>query len=208
LSATANEGETVAKGNRSLKKSVVAGARKQAKRSIATVGKKPARRQTPAGTVDRRRIATVLRRLEQAQAGMAARGTDLLAVAHDIGRSATEAHKQRLRRSLVETQLLRDLQAAQRSFSDVAGNAPPDLAEFRLLPEALMNWFSEQLNLTPFMNTGDTIEVPASKLEDFDFSGDLPGDTNALVRVRVKLPGLRNGKTVILPPKLEPYSGP
>ncbi len=164
----------------------------------------PAASRAPASSVDSQRIREILVRLDRAHADLVAIGAELRAAAHGIGAAACDTLRGEWLRSLLERDLLRDLQVARQGATP--GENPAAAAGGdRLLPESMLNWLCEKLDLFPLLTAGETIEVPAASLGDFDFDGSVPADAGGLIALRVVVPGLRLrvGKTVVLPPRVE-----
>ena len=129
---------------------------------------------------------------------MTARGVDLLAVAHELGRNAAQALKASLVESLVEDQLLPDLKRLHSHLGSAVGH----FQEFQLLAEATLNWFARHFDLSEHLEAGQLLEIPASHLEQYDFDGPLPDADRALVQVQVLAPGWKCRSQIIIPPRV------
>ena len=160
--------------------------------------KRPKPKLAAAVSPDAASIQAALDLLTKAQAEMTARGVDLLAVAHELGRNAAQALKASLLESLVADQLLPDL---QRLHSHLGSGAGPS-KEFQLLAEATLNWFARHFDLSEHLEAGQLLEIPASHLERYDFDGPLPDTERALVQVQVQSPGWKCRSQIIIPPKV------
>src|ERR1035437_3416093 len=144
---------------------------------------------------DARQVQDVLDQLARAQAELTARGIDLLKVAHAIGRNAVATFKQELVNSLVQDNLLHDLEQLRTALA-----TSPLSADHRLLPEAVLNWLCRHLDLSQYLQPGQELEVPTDRLRQYDLEGPPPDAARALVRLQVIAPGWKyRGKTVICP---------
>ena len=145
-------------------------------------------------SVDSGRVKAALDKLAKAQADLTASGLDLLNVAHDIARAANATLKDELLRSLLQDNLLQDLEQLRGAAS---ATLPPDL---QLLPEAVLNWFCRHLEISQHLQQGQELEVPAERLSQYDLQGPPPDPAKALVKLGVLAPGWRHrGQTVIAP---------
>ena len=152
---------------------------------------------------DARQIQDVLDQLARAQAELTARGIDLLNVAHAIGRNAIATFKQELVNSLVQDNLLHDLEQLRTALAAVL--LSPDL---RLLPEATLNWLCRHLDLSQHLQPGQELEVPTERLSQYDLQGAPPALEQPLVRLRVLTPGWKQqGRMLILPQVVDPARG-
>jgi hypothetical protein len=146
-------------------------------------------------SVDSGRVKAALDKLAKAQADLTASGLDLLNVAHDIARAANATLKDELLQSLLQDNLLQDLE--QLRAAAITSILPPDL---QLLPEAVLNWFCRHLELSQHLERGQELEVPAERLSQYDLQGPPPDPAKALVKLEVLAPGWRHrGQTVIAP---------
>jgi hypothetical protein len=144
-----------------------------------------------------------LDQLARAQAELTARGIDLLNVAHAIGRNAVATFKQELVNSLVQDNLLHDLEQLRTALA-----ATPLSADLRLLPEATLNWLCRHLDLSQHLHPGQELEVPAERLSQYDLQGAPPALEQPLVRLRVLTPGWKHqGRMLILPQVVAPARG-
>ena len=144
--------------------------------------------------MDSGRVKAALDRLAKAQADLTASGLDLLNVAHDIARAANETLKDELLQSLLQDNLLQDLERLREAAS---ATLPPDL---QLLPEAVLNWFCRHLEISQHLQQGQELEVPTERLNQYDLQGPPPDPAQALVKLEVLAPGWRHrGQTVIAP---------
>jgi hypothetical protein len=136
-----------------------------------------------------------LDQLARAQAELTARGIDLLNVAHAIGRNAVATFKQELVNSLVQDNLLHDLEQLRTALA-----ATPLSADLRLLPEATLNWLCRHLDLSQHLQPGQAFEVPTAQLSQYDLPGPTPDSGKPLVNLQVVAPGWKHrGQTVIRP---------
>ncbi|MCX6921734.1 MAG: hypothetical protein NT154_00720, partial [Verrucomicrobia bacterium] len=108
---------------------------------------------------DARQVQDALDQLARAQAELTARGIDLLNVAHAIGRNAVATFKQELVNSLVQDNLLHDLELLRTALA-----ATPLLADLRLLPEATLNWLCRHLWLSQHLQSGQELEMSTDRL--------------------------------------------
>jgi hypothetical protein len=144
---------------------------------------------------DARQVQDVLDQLARAQAELTARGIDLLNVAHAIGRNAVATFKQELVNSLVQDNLLHDLEQLRTALA-----ATPLSADLRLLPEATLNWLCRHLDLNQHLQPEQELEVPTDRLRQYDLEGPPPDAAKTLVRLQVIAPGWKyRGKSVIRP---------
>ena len=155
----------------------------------------PAKPEVLAGaSADSGRVKAALDRLAKAQADLTASGLDLLNVAHDIARAANATLKDELLQSLLQDNLLQDLEQLQAAAS---ATLPP---HFQLLPEAVLNWFCRHLEISQHLQQGQEVEVPAERLNQYDLQGPPPDPAKALVKLEVLAPGWRHrGQTVVAP---------
>jgi len=160
--------------------------------------KLPPPRQAVAASPDAASIQAALDLLAKAQAEMTARGVDLLAVAHELGRNAVQALKASLLESLVEDQLLPDLKRLHFHLGSAAAT-PPD---FQFLAEATLNWFARHFDLSEHLEAGQLLEVPAKQLDQFELDGAAPESGTALVRIQVLAPGWKCRTQIIIPPRV------
>ena len=144
---------------------------------------------------DARQIRGVLDQLARAQAELTARGIDLLNVAHAIGRNAVATFMQALVNSLVQDNLLHDLEQLRTALA-----ATPLSADLRLLPEATLNWLCRHLDLSQHLQPGQELEVPAAQLSQYDLPSPTPDSVKPLVNLQVAASGWKyRGQTVIRP---------
>lgn len=156
-------------------------------------------RPAPSVHADTGRIQEVLDRLAAAQSELSARGVDLLAVAHELGRTAVESFKADLLRSLVEDRLLPDL----KRLIGLMAAAPCSADDPRSVPEATLNWFERHLDLTEHLQPGQCLEVPVARLSEYQVRDSLPSSGLSLVKIKVQAPGWKcRGRTVV-PPTVE-----
>jgi hypothetical protein len=168
--------------------------RKPKRKLISRKIAKPLAPATPAP--DAHQVKEVLDNLARAQAELTATGIDLLNVAHVIGRNAVATFKQELVDSLVQDNLLQDLDQLRTELG-----APASLpASLKLLPEAVLNWLCRHLELSPHLYPGQELEVPATQLTQYDLSGPPPDPAKPLVSLQVLAPGWKQrGQTIIRP---------
>jgi predicted amidohydrolase len=133
-----------------------------------------------------------LDQLARAQAELTARGIDLLNVAHAIGRNAVATFKQELVNSLVQDNLLHDLEQLRTALA-----ATPLSADLRLLPEATLNWLCRHLDLSQYLQPGQELEVPTERLSQYDLQGPLPDAAKALVKLQVLTPGWKHQGQIV-----------
>ena len=145
-----------------------------------------------------RRIEAAVRKFDQAQQTATARGADLLAVAATLGAAAVEKALVKLVAQLANRELPRDVLALKDAYAAASpGSLPAEFDRLRLLPDALVQWMSDSLGLSPSSEQGE-LEVPAVKLARFSCDFPPPENTDQLVRVRVTCRGWnRNGKSLI-----------
>jgi hypothetical protein len=152
---------------------------------------KPPAHATPAR--DAQRVKEALDHLARAQAELTATGIDLLNVAHTIGHNAVTTFKQELVDSLVQDNLLQDLDQLR---TDTA--AIPLPANLKLLPEATINWLCRHLELSQHLHPGQELEVPTAQLSEYDLLGPSPDSAKALANLQVVAHGWKHrGQTVI-----------
>ena len=163
--------------------------RKLISRKIA----KPRAHATPTG--EAQRVKEVFDHLARAQAELTATGIDLLNVAHAIGRNAVTTFKQELVDSLVQDNLLQDLDQLR---TDTAATPLP--ANLKILLEATLNWLCRHLELSQHLHPGQELEVPTAHLSQYDLPGPTPDSAQPLVNLQVLAPGWKqHGQTVIRP---------
>jgi hypothetical protein len=138
-----------------------------------------------------------LEQLARAQAELTARGIDLLNVAHAIGRNAVTTFKQELVNSLVQDNLLHDLEQLRTALA-----ATPLSADLRLLPEATLNWVCRHLGLSQHLQPGQELEVPAERLSQYDVQGPPPVPEQSLARLRVVTPGWKHQGHLLISPQV------
>ena len=173
----------------------------RAKKATETRRKAPhakSKSQGKAVSPDAARIKSVLDELSTAQAELTARSVDLLRVADELGRNAVETHKQAQFESLVEDQLLPELQRLREHLASVS-TTPDDL---RLVAETALNWLARALDLSEHLETGQSFEIPRSQMDQFDFDGAQPDSGEELVRVVVLAPGWKRRGRIVIPPQV------
>jgi hypothetical protein len=146
---------------------------------------------------DARQVQDVLDRLARAQAELAARAIDLLNVAHAIRHNAVATFKQELITSLVQDNLLHDLEQLRTALA-----ATPLSADLRLLPEATLNWLCRHLDLSQHLQTGQELEVPAERLSQYDLQGAPPAPEQPLAKLRVLAPGWKHQGHLLISPRM------
>jgi hypothetical protein len=146
---------------------------------------------------DARQVQDVLDQLARAQAELTARGIDLLNVAHAIGRNAVATFKQELVNSLVQDNLLHDLEQLRTALA-----ATPLPADLRLLPEATLNWLWRHLDLSQYLQPGQELEVPAERLSEYDLQGAPPAPEQPLAKLRVVTPGWKHQGHILISPRV------
>jgi hypothetical protein len=146
---------------------------------------------------DARQVQDALDQLARAQAELTARGIDLLNVAHAIGRNAVATFKQELVNSLVQDNLLHDLEQLRTALA-----ATPLSTDLRLLPEATLNWLCRHLEISQHLQPGQELEVPADRLSQYDLQGPPPDPEKPLVRLRVVTPGWKHQGHVLISPRV------
>ena len=146
---------------------------------------------------DARQVRDVLDQLARAQAELTARGIDLLNVAHAIGCNAVAAFKQELVNSLVQDNLLHDLEQLRTALA-----ATPLSADLRLLPEATLNWLCRHLDLSQHLQPGQELEVPTKQLSQYDLQGTPPAPEQPLARLRVVTPGWKHQGHILISPQV------
>ena len=148
-------------------------------------------------TPDARQVQDVLDQLARAQTELTARGIDLLNVAHAIARNAVATFKQELVNSLVQDNLLHDLEQLRTALAPT-----PLSADLRLLPEATLNWLCRHLDLSQHLQPGQEIEVPAEQLSQYDLQGAPPAPEQPLARLRVVTPGWKHQGHILISPRV------
>ena len=146
---------------------------------------------------DARQVQDVLDQLTRAQAEFTAKGIDLLNVAHAIGRNAVATFKQELVNSLVQDNLLHDLEQLRIGLA-----ATPLSADLRLLPEETLNWLCRHLELSQQLQPGQELEVPAERLSQYDLQGAPPAPEQPLARLRVVTPGWKHQGHILISPRV------
>lgn len=160
----------------------------------------PALRRTKATS----QVARILSRFEQTFHTLTTRGAELLATAHRIEDEAVERHASRLSRELAEAHLLRDILALRQAFSAAPTGTLNDTVEgLRTLPDSLLGWLEERLEVTPYLGAEQQLEVPVSALGGFGFDGKPPAGDRPLVRLRVLTPGWKRRGATLVPPTVE-----
>jgi hypothetical protein len=177
------------------------GRKPAARRPIGRVAKKsrkalvPKPKRSVEGPVNSVRVKVALDDLARAQADLTAKGIDLLNVAHDIGRVAAAKLRDELLQSLIQENLLQDLEQLR-----VAASTSTLPADLRLLPEAVLNWFCRHLELSQYLERNQKLDVPAERLSQYDLQGPAPDHAKALVTLQVLAPGWKcQGRTIISP---------
>ena len=138
----------------------------------------------------------MLDQLARAQDELTAKGIALLNVAHAIGRNAVATFKQGLVKSLIQDNLLHDLEQLRTALA-----VTPLSADLRLLPEATLNWLCRHLDLSQHLQPGQELEVPTEQLVQFDLQGASPAPKNTLVRLRVVTPGWKHKGHILISPQ-------
>jgi hypothetical protein len=146
---------------------------------------------------DARQVQDALDQLARAQAELTARGIDLLNVAHAIGRNAVGAFKQELVNSLVQDNLLHDLEQLRPALATA-----PLPADLRLLPEATLNWLCRHLDLSQHLQPGQELEVPTERLSQYDLQGPPAAAAKPLVKLQVVTPGWKHQGQIIIRPRV------
>ena len=176
----------------------VAGRRKGTRPTRRSIGQPQAVPGLAAGaSPDARRVQEVLDQLARAQAELTARGIDLLNVAHVIGRNAVVTFKQELVNSLVQDNLLHDLEQLRTALAPTSQSA-----DLRLLPEATLNWLCRHLDLSQHLQPGQELEVPTDRLSQYDLEGPAPDAAKDLVELEVVAPGWKHQHKIIIPPRV------
>jgi hypothetical protein len=152
---------------------------------------------------DALQVQDVLDQLARAQAELTAKGIDLLNVAHAIGRNAVATFKQELVNSLVQDNLLHDLEELRTALT-----ATPLSADLRLLPEATLNWLCRHLDLSQHLQPGQELEVPAERLSQYDLQGAPPAPEQPLAKLRVVTPGWKHQGHILISPQVVVASCP
>jgi hypothetical protein len=156
----------------------------------------PAHQETVVPTPDdSARVKAALEELARAQAELSAKGVDLLNVASEIGRTAAAAFRETLVQSLIQENLLQDLEQLRLAAS---GTTLP--AGLQLLPEGLLNWFCQHLELSPHLEKNQKLEVPADRLGQYELQGAPPDSGKALVILQVLSPGWKHQGRTLVPP--------
>ncbi len=147
-------------------------------------------------TPDAGQVQDALDQLARAQAELTGRGIDLLNVAHAIGRNAVATFKQELVNSLVQDNLLHDLEQLRTALV-----ATPLSADLRLLPEATLNWLCRHLDLSQHLRPGQELEEPTDRLSQYDLQGAPPAPEQPLARLRVVTPGWKHQGHILISPR-------
>jgi hypothetical protein len=148
-------------------------------------------------TPDAQQIKSTLDRLARAQAEVTASGIALLNVAHAIGNDAVNAFKDDLVESLVQDTLLQDLEQMRAAAPPI-----PLPADLKLLPEATLNWLCRHLDLSPHLHQGQELEVPTTRLDQYDLQGSPPNPVGPLVKLRVLAPGWKRRDLPVIRPRV------
>jgi hypothetical protein len=131
----------------------------------------------------------------------ALRGDAVLATASSIETAALEKQEKFLVRDLAERQLLRDLVFLDYVLQTHAENIP-ELRSLRSLPRALLSWIEERFSLVPVARVGDTLEVPASRLQNYLCDFDIPTDSSELVETIISEQGWKHKNEILIPVRL------
>jgi len=145
----------------------------------------------------------VLDKLARAQAELTARSIDLLNVAHAIGRNAVATFKQELVDSLVQDNLLQDLEQLRTALATGSKSA-----DHQLLPEAILNWLCRHLDLRQHLQPGQGLEVPTDRLSQYDLQGPPPDAAKSLVKLQVVAPGWKHQGQVVIRPRVTVAAAP
>ena len=156
-------------------------------------------------------VRAALTRLEKASQALSARGAELMALAHHLGDAAVRRHMDALVQELADKHFLRDILSLRDTFAAAVtdrSHLPGELERLRTVPEALVLWFAERLELTPHMTAGQELEVEASRLSSYLFDGDPPENLDGLVKMRVLTPGWKRAGKALIPPYIEFVEAP
>jgi hypothetical protein len=147
-------------------------------------------------TPDAQQIKSALDQLAKAQAELTASGIAVLNVAHALGRDAVAAFKDELVASLVQDDLLVDLDQLRAAAPSI-----PLPADLKLLPEASLNWLCHHFDICAHLSPGQEIEVPSSQLDRYDLQSPLPYDPKPLTKLRVIAPGWKRHNQSLIRPR-------
>jgi hypothetical protein len=176
--------------------------RKRPGRSV----RKPKRRATVAGAtapiLPRAKIRAALDACAAAQRLSASRGMELLAVADHLGKAAVTDFRDSLCNTLFAARILDDMLALSAYFNAPTEGLPEDLRPFQLLPTAFLQWVEQHLDLRPYLQVAEELEIPASDLSRFDAGDAHPKNDSPLIRVRVTRPGWRRGRELFVRPSV------
>jgi hypothetical protein len=151
-----------------------------------------------------RQIRAALNAYRQVQDQLQRRGMDILALAEHLGTAAVAEYRQRLHSTLLEERILDDLAAISRLLTSPDSGYPgEELARFKLLPTALLQWIETHLGLCQHLHIGEEAEIPAADLSAFELVGSRPDALPSLVRIRVVGPGWNLDRKPLVPPRVE-----
>lgn len=174
---------------RAPKRTAKPGARKKQKKTTSKVkAVKSANHQRASRLIQR-----ALDRFSKAQMGLSALGVEVLSVAHAIESSAVEKFKRKLLASLVQDDILQDLNSLHDALSQ-------QTSEHAATSEALLNWLSGHFDLKPHLRSGQVLDLPADQLPQFTLLEEVESNGAAMVRLEVVHPGWKAaGKLVVAP---------
>jgi hypothetical protein len=138
-------------------------------------------------------IKRALERFSKAQMGLSARGLEVLSVAHALESSAVEKFKRAMLVSLVQNDILQDLNSLHRALSELN-------SEHAATSEALLNWLSDQFDLTPHLRSGQVLDLSADQLSQFTLLEEIEPNGASMIALEVVHPGWKaSGKLVVAP---------
>ena len=128
--------------------------------------KRPRRDRSPTHS----RVAAAIAHFRQASTDAARAGQAVSDVADQIARAAAEAREDALVGKLAESRLLPDLLVLRDGLHEAAaaGTLPPKLRAFATVADGLLNFLRDELDLRPFLERGERVEVDAASASDFD----------------------------------------
>jgi hypothetical protein len=139
------------------------------------------------------KIKRALERFSKAQMGLSARGLEVLSVAHALESSAVEKFKRKMLVSLVLNDILQDLDSLHRALSELN-------SEHAATSEALLNWLSDQFDLTPHLRSGQVLDLSADQLSQFTLLEEIEPNGASMIALEVVHPGWKaSGKLVVAP---------
>lgn len=140
-----------------------------------------------------------LERLVKALSHVSAATDAAFQTIEDARQRAIIDEQRRIVSSLLSGRLLHDVSALHEAvFCDPI---PERVAAYRNVPEAFCSWLEEHLLLAPIQTAGVEMEIPANRMDQFDWPSERPIQTGALVRVRIVSPGWKWRGSVVAKPE-------